>query len=346
MPRINTEATELSVAFGLLERIPESVSSEELPGLFEGSLSRNKFEAFVAEYNRQSGKYAAFRQVGERLKQLYPDLMRVPSVRWSGPEQQAATISVARDLVAASIPISVKDDSDVAHNFSPYNLFVGVPEGRPPATGETNWYVWADSEGIQALYGYIRSRSALDLPEEFRDFDATASRQQRDRLQDEISKLAAADRMQFNIIYVQMCRQVAQYSSNRFNQSLQASLQTSGRQSILENIVKGFFRVNAVPYLLAGIDRRKPFAVRIPDITEWKQRWRVLEVEAIPALDRRQSVVYLNVRVAEKSRGGLTHDLGFRVEIRWSHGKFCGNPEAKLYKQFGWTGVPFFEVLF
>jgi hypothetical protein len=26
-----------------------------------------------------------------------------------------------------------------------------------------------------------------------------------------------------------------------------------------------------------------------------------------------------------------------RSEVRWSHGKFCGNPEGKLYKHDSWS---------
>ena len=29
-----------------------------------------------------------------------------------------------------------------------------------------------------------------------------------------------------------------------------------------------------------------------------------------------------------------------RIEIRWSHGKFCGNPEAKIYKQWSYNSLP------
>ena len=233
MPRINTEATELSVALGLLQRNPETVQLADLPDLFEGSVPPSKFEAFLTEYDRRRSKYDAFRRVGERLRESHSDLARVMSVRWSGPEQQAATISVARDLVAASVPISVKDDSDVTHSFSPHNLFVSVPSGRPPAARETNWYIQTDSPGIQALYQYVRDRSSIDLLEDFREFDDVATKQARDRLQDEITSLAGAERQQFRSIYVQMCHQVAQSSASWFNQNLNASLATSGRQSVL-----------------------------------------------------------------------------------------------------------------
>lgn len=35
--------------------------------------------------------------------------------------------------------------------------------------------------------------------------------------------------------------------------------------------------------------------------------------------------------------------LHYPAEIRWPHGKFCGNPEGKLYKDFKWVDVPFFK---
>ena len=35
--------------------------------------------------------------------------------------------------------------------------------------------------------------------------------------------------------------------------------------------------------------------------------------------------------------------VNFHSEIRWSHRKFTGNPEAKLYKDFEWGLLPFLE---
>lgn len=97
--------------------------------------------------------------------------------------------------------------------------------------------------------------------------------------------------------------------------------------------------------MLAGLDEGNPFAVRLLDITNWKKEWVVKSITAIPLPDRGQSIVNMILEV-EKKLTRARYQLPFHVEIRWSHGKFCGNPEGKLYKEFHWRDVPFYQVLF
>jgi hypothetical protein len=66
-----------------------------------------------------------------------------------------------------------------------------------------------------------------------------------------------------------MCTQVARASADEFNDHL-ATLPANSRSAVYETIVKQFFRVNAVTYILAGLDFNRPFAVQIPDLTDWK----------------------------------------------------------------------------
>ena len=46
-----------------------------------------------------------------------------------------------------------------------------------------------------------------------------------------------------------------------------------------------------------------------------------------------------------KSSGNIDTAI-FHTQIRWSHGKFQNNPEAKLYKNFAWENVDFFESIY
>jgi hypothetical protein len=148
------------------------------------------------------------------------------------------------------------------------------------------------------------------------------------------------DKDKFRLRYNAMCQRVAQYSADAFNQNLAGALGTNLRSSTLENIVKQFFRIDVVPYLLTGLDHHRLFAVEIPALTSWKQDWKLAGVLAQPDLASGQSVVDIRVTVENKATHAK-HSVKFHVEVRWSHGKFCGNPEGKLYKEFCWTDVPF-----
>ena len=342
MPTAKTEGTELSVCFGLLEIDPLSFDQENLTQSFEGSLSKDKYLSFAQEFQRNPGLYRQFHTLGLSLRSQYALFNNLMHLRWSGPQQQAATTSASKDIIAANIPISVKNESNVVLNPSPYNLFITIPSGQMPAAQADNWYITADPNGIGELYRFARENSRLDLPEEYPIFEHAVHRDCRDDFQSEISQFRGEVKAEFQRIYQGMCRRVALYSAQMFNENYSSAMSTNRRSSLLENLVKQFFRINSVTYILAGLDRRKAFALEIPDLTAWKQDWRLVEVIARPDLTRRQSVVNITV-IVERKTDKERFSMNYHVEIRWSHGKFCGNPEAKLYKEFAWAEVPFFR---
>jgi hypothetical protein len=243
------------------------------------------------------------------------------------------------------MPISVKNDSNVVSNASPHNLFRSLPQGKAPASRAEHWFIEKDFAGYQRLYKFARDLFHKELPPDANEFESQISRTERDEFQDFVTKeLTGQDKKQFEALYTTMCGKVAQNSAIEFNEHLD-NLPSNERSAVHETVMRQFFRIDTVPYLLVGLDKRKGFAVQIPDLTTWKRHWRVESVKAIPDLGRGQSVVKITVTIVGKNSQTVTRDFGFRVEIRWSHGKFCGNPEGKLYKSFAWTGVPFFENL-
>jgi hypothetical protein len=215
-----------------------------------------------------------------------------------------------------------------------------MPAGRSP-----NWFLYTDREEFQAAYDVIRIAAPdLALPADVEEFERTARAADRDRVQEVIKNLSVADSTEFFNRYVQMCRTVARLSAEMFNENIAATRRTNRYNSMLENVIKQFFRVNAVTYILAGLENKIPFAVEIPDLTAWKQAWRILSVRAVPQLQKAQGVVNFEMVVENKVSHEHFEPI-FHDEIRWSHGKFCGNPEAKLYKTISWRQLPFFRVI-
>lgn len=97
--------------------------------------------------------------------------------------------------------------------------------------------------------------------------------------------------------------------------------------------------------MLCGLDGKVDFGVILPDITTWKRNWGLKQVIAQPGLSREQSVVNFEVVVEDKGKR-KEYSLPFHAQVRWSRGKFGGNPEAKLYKDFVWTDVPFLPQIY
>jgi hypothetical protein len=345
MPTAKTEATELAVAFGILDLDPANpILHDRLAQQFGDSLTEDKYNRFLGEYSKNPEFYSRFFQVGKHLRAAQPALTHASSVQWTGPHQQAATASFSKDLLVASIPVSVKAESNVVANLSPYNLFISLPSGSVPATHEENWYLRTAPSEFQNLYSFVRnSDSSLShLPARASDFESQAAGEDRERVQGVIKGLSDSMSRKFRTAYLQMCHEVASISVDIFNKNLARSLRSSSRSAVLENLARWFFRINAVRYILCGIDRGDDFSVMIPDITSFKKDWAIRNIVATPDLSRGQSVVDFSVALEDK-RSGDRHSAEFHSEIRWSHGRFCGNPEGKLYKDFAWSSLPIFS---
>ena len=143
MPSAKTECTELSVGFGILKKYPLDVSIDEAMILWENTVDQNTFNNFVLEYQGKEKYYRKFYNVGLKLANQHKVLARtqIESARWEGPNRQAYSVSLPKDIVVANIPISVKADSKVIANPSPFELFVSLPTGTSRQTRAENWYL-------------------------------------------------------------------------------------------------------------------------------------------------------------------------------------------------------------
>jgi len=342
MPSAKTEATELSMGFGILGFDNPIGRIDQILALFDGTLSSEVYTSFEVEYQRNVALYSRFVVIGLGLRERNFD--NITSINWTGPDQQANTVSGANDLYIPRVntPISVKCNSNVVANRSPYNFFVSLPSGMVTVSRSNDWFIEKDYDGIQAFYEHARQSYGERIPEDIRDFYQSYTRERR-RPFSQFVKHSMEDVRDEELInlYQIMCHNVARNSADDFNHHL-ASIRPNTRIAINETIVREFFRIDTVPYLLAGLDHGNSLAVMIPDLTSWKRNWGLLSATAVPALDKMQSEVNVTLTFMEKLRR-MSFTLPFRAEIRWSHGKFCGNPESKIYKDFSWLDVPFFE---
>ena len=58
---------------------------------------------------------------------------------------------------------------------------------------------------------------------------------------------------------------------------------------------------------------------------------------------RGQPIVFIDITLRDTETSVL-HTFSFRLEICWSHGKFWGAPEGKLYKDFLYVDLPWVNV--
>lgn len=343
MPSAKTETSELCVAFGILGLDPSRVYPQaEIDERLDRTLSAGKYIAFRSEYQRDPTLYPRLLTVGQRMAAQHAPLRQAESVQWTGPFHQASTASGAKDLMVGNTPVSVKAESNVVANLSPPNMMVHLPGGTAQSTREENWYLTTCPREFQDLYALVRSRrpELRGLPPDVAGFEERATREDRKRLQEIVGSASRDEKQAFADRYEALCHRVAQRSADLFNENLTASFGTPGRRAVQENLARWFFRLDAVQYVLCGIDRGEEFAVVIPDLTAWLREWDLPGVVATADSTRGQSVVDFRVTCRRK-RDRSEHQIMYHAEIRWSHGRFSGAVESKLYKEFAWKDLVF-----
>lgn len=341
-----TEATELSLAFGMLGiEKPGNIPYTQVEHLFEGSLPELTYDDFIKSYR---GEYQPICErmltVGIEIREKHPHVKNYSTLKWIGGDQVYITTSLSKDIQIGPIAVSAKAKSNVVANLSPHNLLVALPSGRSPSTRSDNWYMTVARKEIQELYDEYRRYYFPGQPEDVEDFFDQTTQNTRKRLIRWADSQIERKPGILDNAYHRLCHNTAKRSADIFNRLIGEALSSNQARGVQMGIVKTFFRLNSSPYILAGVDRGNEIALSLPDANTWNRNWEFISIEANPDLDAGQSVVEFLLIIRNRKTNKM-YGCDFHAEIRWSHGKFCGNPEGKLYKDFAWKDLPFVEDL-
>jgi len=243
MPSLKTNATELSVAFGILGILNPEILTDNIQIQFEGTLEFKTYQQYIREFERDATLYLQFLQIGTTLRNVM--FQEVNRIHWIGPQQQASTVSGAKDLYipVTNTPISVKNDSNIVANLSPQNLFINLPRGESVQSLSEDWFIQKDYLGLQDLYEYVRKFYNTNLPLDVRDFYRNTSRVGRKLLQNFLKNGSNGfDYEVFIRKYLTMCRNVSIASADEFNNNL-ARLESNRRVAVFENVIKQFLEL-------------------------------------------------------------------------------------------------------
>lgn len=277
-------------------------------------------------------------------KHLLSDGVHTLKVEWTGSEKAGAMSAVAKDIHIQNLNlrISVKESADVFINASPEKIFEHMPFGKfSHSERGLDWFIHIAPHEFNHYFlacdGLKQTRCST-----VQEFYKTTKRKERDEFSDYVAALHKKKDATTLAAYLLFCTKVSVESAKKFNENLQIYLQTSKHPSnALQPIFHYFFRVNGVRYILAGTDKKKPFALYMNPTQEWNKYYEFIGIKAMP-LTSGQPEVLLTFTFKDKSKNEhFTLDL--KIEIRWSHGKFCGNPEGKIYKKWEYTHLPWSE---
>lgn len=265
---------------------------------------------------------------------------RVPHrVEWKGPHKPPGFETVPADLRIDHVYlVSCKYGSDILHNVGPAHLVDRhLAQKRRPTT--VDWFDEVAPDAYGDLYRRTVAWSGLDLPPEVAQLDRAQRRSMRAALPRGTWPDALADE------YRSFVDEVARSTVARW----EAALTTAGQR---EELLWRLLRLQSAPYFVLGQSRTgEPLRYRVD--TPWDFRrhyafesfevfaepagqavvgWRAVvrvrpdAAEEDPLAGPAQQLVALPFEPADDRR-----TVEGRVELRWSHGKFSGNPEAKVY---------------
>lgn len=258
---------------------------------------------------------------------------RVPArIEWKGPDRLPMVADVPADLrIDRVYLVSCKYLSKVLANVAPTGLFdlglAGVGAGRA-----TDWFSTVAPGELQDFYSAARSEVGGLLP----DMVGDLARSGRDLLKSALGRTLPPTVAES---YASLARAVAERSADRWSSSL-------GDRSEKERLLWRLLRFGSAPYFVLGASGGKgsaPMRLRIDTPWDWRRQFKLKAFEVWPE-PAGQPMVRWQASVTDLE-SATDRTVRGHVEIRWSHGRFSGAPEAKVYLDTPAADVPGYHPL-
>jgi hypothetical protein len=250
-------------------------------------------------------------------------------VEWTGPRRAPGDEVVPADLRVDHVYlVSCKYLSMVLHNSSPQRLVDGLLS-RGALEDRGDWYRSVAPAEHRVLYAACRDALGPD------DWASEAT----DLDKDQRRRLAAALRGDWPAAavepYRRLCLAVSMATAERWS----AQLTARNREAVLWRLL----RIGSAPYFVLGTSPAGPMRLRIDTPWDWRQRFSLRSFEVLPQPGGQPRVAWRgHYRVLAT---GEDRTVEGHVELRWSHGRFGGPPEAKVYLDTPHHEVPGYHLL-
>lgn len=340
MPGELTEVTELATALGTLGGDLETLllgahPPAEVSNVDEITWSRLQ-SAWVS--GRWRGDFLAGAANGAALAAADDGLRHRPPrlVEWMGPQRPPGDDTVPADLRIDHVYlVSCKYLSRVLSNSGPPRLFdrLLVGEGR----SGVNWFAEVAPAEYDAFYRAARAATEL---EELPDDPLALGRTDQQRLRTALAGRSLP--VALGAPWADLCAAVASASAARWSAAM---ARPRDRLRLLWRLL----RISSVSYFVLGTQPsqggRPPsvLRLRVDAAWDWSQAFELAALEVVPRRAGQPEVGW-RAEVAERATGIRRHVEG-HVEIRWSHGRFVGFPEAKVYLDTPHAEVPGYHPL-
>lgn len=247
-------------------------------------------------------------------------------LEWKGGHKPPGYEQIPADLRVDHVYlVSCKYGSSILHNVAPAHLFDRRLAERRRGTAVPDWYADVAPEAYQELYDACRKAIADGLTDpldtELPDAVTDLAPPHRDQLKARLRGRYWPDGVQQ--VYREFSHAVALSSVERWKAALRDGL---AREEMLWRLL----RLQAAPYFVLGAAADgSPLRYRVDTPWDFRTRFRVRSFDAWPDAAGQPLVRWradLHDRLSDTARA-----VEGRVEIRWSHGRFSGAPEAKVH---------------
>lgn len=263
-------------------------------------------EQFLAAWNNGS----AFLRAADGLRGRVPLL-----VEWKGATKAPGDEVVPADLRVDHVYlVSCKYLSRIVHNVSPAAVFDRLLTGGHGLRSQ-DWYEVVAPDEYALLFESVRRHVPLELPSSTSALDAIARRELAKALTGRWPSELVVEARHFAEV-------VAVRSADRWRTAIAQS-------RAAERVLWRLLRIGSAPYYVLGTDKMQNLRLRIETPWDWRQAHRLIDF-TVDAQASDQPVVGWRAAIEDRRSGAHTEVLG-HVEVRWSHGKFNGPPEAKVY---------------
>lgn len=240
------------------------------------------------------------------------------SIEWKGPHRPPGYEQIPADLRVDHVYlVSCKYGSSILHNSSPSHLFDRALTEKRVERG-ADWFADVAPEAYDDLWQAFRAELGLHhLPQSVHQLEPSHRR----------TIKAASTRGPWPGVAEQRYREfvlaVAQESAGRWHRSL-------GTPARREEMLWRLLRLQAAPYFVLGADLQgEPLRYRVATPWDFREAFELKSFDVWPD-PAGQPLVRWRADVVDRSTLQARAVAG-HVEIRWSHGRFSGAPEAKVH---------------
>ncbi len=332
MPGEVTEITEIATALGMLA--PDLDAALALRPRQLANVSDEAWARLVAAHaaGRHAASFTTAFDNGRAFLGATDGLRgRVPRLaEWKGPHRPPGDDVIPADLRIDHVYlVSCKYLSRVLLNPGPQRLFVRLLVGEERSS--VNWFATTAPAEFQSLYSAAVTATGLhDLPVDVHSL----TREQQHALKGALRARSwpAALLEPWSCL----CQAVAGGSATRWRTAL-----SSPRDQL--RLLWRLLRISDATYFVLGTDKTAHLRLRVDSAWDWAQAYELIAFDVAARHAGQPEVAWR--AIVRRRCNGVELAIDGHVEIRWSHGRFFGAPEAKVYLDTPHREVPGYHPL-